>query len=105
MSGTNAAGEFLLLIESRAHGTQNLSGARRSQGRRVRLHRMLLQGQTPTLDNRLQDPHAVRVAGGISLGGCQPNRVQATLSGKARQRTNELPHAFVEAPVHKLISM
>jgi transposase len=33
--------------------------------------------QKPTFDNRLRKSHGVRDAGGISLGGCQPNRVQA----------------------------
>ena len=32
-----------------------------------------------TSDNRLQEPHGVRDEGGISLGGCQPNRVQAII--------------------------
>jgi hypothetical protein len=30
-----------------------------------------------SLDDRLYEPYGVREAGGISLGGCQPNRVQA----------------------------
>jgi hypothetical protein len=38
-----------------------------------------------TLDNRLQKPHGVRGAGGTSLGGCQPNRVQATLPAVSRR--------------------
>ena len=38
---------------------------------------MLLQSQAPTLYDRLFEPDGVRTAGGISLGGCQPNRVQA----------------------------
>ena len=49
----------------------------RGQGRRVRLHRALLQSETPALDDRISEPYGVREAGGISLGGCQPNRVQA----------------------------
>ena len=39
---------------------------------------MLLQSKTPALDDRISEPRGVRNAGGISLGGCQPNRVQAT---------------------------
>ena len=39
----------------------------------------VLQCQTPPLDNRLQKPHGDRDAGGISLSGCQPNRLQATI--------------------------
>ena len=38
-------------------------------------------------------PHGVRVAGGISLGGCQPNRVQANLA--CRQTTTSVPHSGV----------
>jgi transposase len=49
---------------------------RRGQGRRVRLHRTLLQSKTPALDDRLFKPYGVRAAGGINLSGCQPNRVQ-----------------------------
>ncbi len=51
---------------------------RRGQGRRVRLHRALLQSETPALDDRISEPYGVRAEGWISLSGCQPNRVQAT---------------------------
>ena len=33
--------------------------------------------ETPALDDRISKSRRVRNAGGISLGGCQPNRVQA----------------------------
>src|SRR6185312_12016754 len=51
--------------------------ARRGKSGCVRLHRALLQSQTPALDDRLYESDGVRTAGGISLGGCQRNRVQA----------------------------
>ena len=38
---------------------------------------MLLQSEAPALDDRISEPHGVRNADGISLGGFQPNRVQA----------------------------
>jgi hypothetical protein len=38
---------------------------------------MLLQSETPTLDDPIPEPSGVRDAGGISLGGCQLNRVHA----------------------------
>lgn len=34
---------------------------------------------TAQLEDRLYEPYGVREAGGISLGGCQPNQVQAKL--------------------------
>ena len=37
---------------------------------------MLLQSETPALDDRIFEPYGVRAAGWISLSGCQPNRVQ-----------------------------
>ena len=49
-----------------------------AKSRCVRLHRALLQSETPALDDRISEPDGVRTAGGISLGGCQPNRVQAS---------------------------
>src|SRR5262249_2215258 len=48
------------------------------QGRRVRLHRALLQFETQALQDRLYESHGVREASWISLSGCHPNRVQAT---------------------------
>src|SRR5580658_5582163 len=39
---------------------------------------MLLQSEASTLDDRISKSRGVRNAGGISLGGCQPNRVQAS---------------------------
>jgi len=42
----------------------------------VRLHRALLQSETPTLDDRIFKSYGVREAGRISLSGCQQNRVQ-----------------------------
>jgi hypothetical protein len=40
-------------------------------------YRMLLQSETSALDDRLYESYGVQETGGISLGGCQPNRVQA----------------------------
>ena len=45
----------------------------------LRLYRALLQSETQALDDRLYESYGVREAGGISLGGCQQNRVQAKL--------------------------
>ena len=42
----------------------------------VRLHRALLQSETPAFDDRLFKSYGVRTAGWISLSGCQQNRVQ-----------------------------
>ena len=53
------------------------------QVRRVRLHRMLLQSETPALDDRISKSRGVRNESGISLGGCQPNRVQANSANYA----------------------
>ena len=39
--------------------------------------RPLLQYETPAFDDRLREPYGVREAGWISLGGCQPDRVEA----------------------------
>src|SRR5580692_7367649 len=38
---------------------------------------MLLQSETSALDDRISESRGVRNAGGISLGACQQNRVQA----------------------------
>jgi hypothetical protein len=38
---------------------------------------MLLQSEASTLDHRISQSRGVRNDGGISLGGCQSNRVQA----------------------------
>jgi hypothetical protein len=46
-------------------------------GRRVRLHRALLQSKTQALEDRLYDSRGIREAGWISLSRCHPNRVQA----------------------------
>ena len=74
----NAAMEsFFSSLKDRANSAQDVPHARRGQGRRVRLHRTLLQSETETLDDRISEPDGVRAAGGISLSGCQPNRVQA----------------------------
>jgi transposase InsO family protein len=58
------------------------------KGRRVRLHRALLQSETPALDDRLFEPYGVRETGWISLSGCQPNWVQAK-EGKESQEEKE----------------
>jgi hypothetical protein len=36
-----------------------------------------LQSETQALDDRILEPYGVREPGGISLGGCHTNRVQA----------------------------
>jgi hypothetical protein len=38
--------------------------------------------ETPALDDWIFKPYGVRAAGGISLSGCQPNRVQLTHDGR-----------------------
>ena len=53
MSGTCRDGELLLLAENGAHKGQNLSDARRSQDRYVRIHREVLQHDPQALDYRL----------------------------------------------------
>src|SRR5271167_1067491 len=72
-------GELLLVVEDRADSAQNVPNQGRRQGRRLRLHRALLQSETPALDDRIFKSYGVRAAGGISLSGCQPNRVQLNL--------------------------
>src|SRR5215813_6331976 len=42
-------------------------------------HRALLQFETQALQDRLYESHGVREASWISLSGCHPNRVQASL--------------------------
>jgi len=49
-------GELLLLAEDREDRSQNLSDAGPSQGRRVRLHRAILQCRPPPFDARLSQP-------------------------------------------------
>ena len=62
--GQRRDGELLLVTEDRAYSAQNLSDARPSQARCVRL--------APALDNRLNEPHGVRAAGGIRRGSTEP---------------------------------
>src|SRR5665213_2577708 len=76
--GQCSDGELLLLAQDRTNSAQDVPFTGRGEGRCVRLHRMLLQSETPALDDRLYEPYGIREAGGISLGGCQPNRVQAS---------------------------
>src|ERR1039458_986970 len=87
-------GEGYLPAFSEDHGRVGVdcSGSPRPESRRVRLHRALLQSKTQALDNRLYESYGVRAAGGISLGGCQPNRVQAiaTLLRAAIESTHHL---------------
>jgi hypothetical protein len=40
---------------------------------------VLLQSEAPALDDRISEPCGVRKADEISLGCCQPNRVQANI--------------------------
>ena len=72
-------GELLLFVENRTDSAQDLSHSRRGQGRRIRLHRMLLQSKAAALDARLSQSNGVRNAGPISLGWCLRNQVRAKL--------------------------
>ena len=75
----NAAMEsFFSSLKTERTARKMYRSRRRGQGRRVRLHRALLQSETPALDDRIFEPYGVRAAGWISLSGCQPNRVQLT---------------------------
>jgi putative transposase len=69
-------GELLLLAQDRTHVGQDLSHPRPGQGRRVRLHRMLLQSAAEAFDPGLSQPDRLRKAGRVSLGSCQQNRQQ-----------------------------
>ena len=75
-------GEFLLLAEDGTHGGEDIPNERRRQGRRVRLHRALLQSAAATFDAGLCQPDCVRGARGISLGMCPRNRGQLTVKVK-----------------------
>jgi len=56
--------------------------------RRVRLHRALLQSETPAFDDRIFKSYGVRAAGWISLSGCQPNRVQLKHRSSRTEESN-----------------
>ena len=74
----NAAMEsFFSSLKTERTARKTVSNARRGQGRCVRLHRTLLQSETPALDDRISEPYGVRAEGRISLSACQRNRVQA----------------------------
>ena len=76
----NAAMEsFFSSLKTERTGRKMYRTTRRSQGRRVRLHRALLQSEAAALDDRISEPYGVRTEGRISLSGCQRNRVQANL--------------------------
>ena len=49
-------GELLLVAENRTHDAQELSNEKRGQGRRVRLHRAVLQHDPTSFDNRIPQP-------------------------------------------------
>ena len=73
----NAAMEsFFSSLKTERMAGKVVPHARPGQGRRVRLHRALLQPQTQALDARLSQPDGVRTEGAISLGWCPPNRQQ-----------------------------
>ena len=72
--GQRRDGELLLLAQDRTNGAQDLPDARPGQGRRVRLHRALLQSAPAAFDHRLSQPDGVRKPGAVSLGWCPPNR-------------------------------
>jgi hypothetical protein len=84
-------GELLLVAQDRKDSAKNISIKERSEGRCVRLHRTLLQSETSTFDDRLYEPYGVRETGWISLGGCQPNRVQASSYQTIRERNPTEP--------------
>ena len=65
----------------------------RGKGRRVRLHRVLLQCQTTPLDARLPQPGGVRKAGVVSLGWCLLNPQQPRCRG---------PLLFYDPPMARL---
>ena len=83
----NAAMEsFFSSLKTERTARKTYQDQGRSQGRCVRLHRALLQSETQALDDRLSQPRRVRKADEISLGCCQPNRVQASwLGGQLRK--------------------
>src|ERR1035438_5040809 len=83
--GTSQTSTIQKTAADRTHRAQNVPIEGRSEGRCVRLHRTFLQSKTPALDDRLYEPYGVRTAGWISLGGCQPNRVQASSPPKLRR--------------------
>ena len=74
--GQRRDGKLLLLAQDRANSAQDVPDTRPGQGRRVRLHRALLQSATPPFDYRLSQPDGVRKTGVVSLGWCPPNRQQ-----------------------------
>src|SRR5262245_58122823 len=63
----------------------------RRKGRRVRLHRALLQSKTQALEDRLYEPHGVREASWISSSRCHPNRVQAITNIAVRAPPEQRP--------------
>ena len=65
-------------VDQLGDSAQDLSHSRRGQGRRIRLHRTLLQSKAAALDARLSQSNGVRNAGPISLGWCLRNRVRAS---------------------------
>ncbi len=70
-------GELLLLAQNRTNRAEDVPEQRRGQGRRVRLHRALLQCETSALHDRVPKPDGVRAESRIRFGRCHPNRVQA----------------------------
>ncbi|MGY3292109.1 transposase InsO family protein [Bradyrhizobium sp. LM3.6] len=75
----NAAMEsFFSSLKDRANSAQSVPVTQRGQGRRVRLHRALLQSEAKAFDDRISEPYGVRTEGWISLSRCQQNRVQLT---------------------------
>jgi putative transposase len=76
--GERGDGELLLLAEDGTDSAEDVPDTRRSEGRRVRRHRVLLQSKATSLDARLSQPDCVRGTGGVSLGRRPRNRGQPT---------------------------
>ena len=64
-------------MPSPGQGQMKPGAARDGVAEASRSPRPLLQYETPAFDDRLREPYGVREAGWISLGGCQPDRVEA----------------------------
>ena len=53
---------------------------------------LVVQPETPALDDRIFKPYGVREAGWISLSGCQQNRVQLNVSAPMYVKSTSLSH-------------
>src|SRR5690606_5305626 len=71
-------GELLQVAQGRTHGSKGVSDPGPGSGRRVRLHRAVLQHPSSSLDPGLHQPSPVRATAAVSLGWCLRNRQQST---------------------------